>query len=172
MAGYVEKIRVAVRLALRGLPPMEGFLSLEPGTRAHAGPETILEKFNSSTRVIPFHRAGDDAVLLVNRLDVEFVAAGDDVSMDYVLPRAFRVTHQERVRIRLTSGLELRGILRLELPDDLNRVSDYLNSSEDFFPLATPGEVLLVNKQHMSVARLFDASPAPVAELRFSSESS
>ena len=168
MAGYVSKIRVAVRLAVGGLPPMEGFLSLESGTRNHARPETILEKLNSSARVIPFHRGADNAVLLVNRMEIEYVGAGDDVTMDYVMPPAYRVTLQERVRLRLTSGVELRGVLRLELPDDLNRVSDYLNTGDDYFPLALPGEVLLVNKNHVSVARLFDASPAPVTELPLS----
>ncbi len=164
MAGYISKIRVAVRLAIVGHLPMEGAFSLEPTAQHRAGPETILERLNSHARMIPFHRVEDDVTLLINRRDIEYVAAGDDVTMDYVMPPTYRITHQERVRVRLASGAELTGVLRLELPDDLNRVSDYLNGPEQFFPLATPGEVLLVNKRHLSVVRLFESSPRPVED--------
>ena len=163
MAGYVPKIRVAVRLSVIGYPPMEGMFSLDPGSRQHDGPETILDRLNSEERLLPFHRAEDDVVMLVSRTEVEYVAAGDEVTVDYVMPPPHHVTHQERVRVRFRAGQEVCGILRLELPEDLNRVSDYLNLPEDFFPLATPGEVLLVNKRQITTVRLFDASPLPAS---------
>ena len=52
----------------------------------------------------------------------------------------------------------------MELPEHLNRVSDFLNQLEDFFPLGAERGVLLINKSRLACLRLFEGSPPPVAE--------
>ena len=44
-----------------------------------------------------------------------------------------------------------------------NRVSDFMNSPEDFFPLATSDGVYLVNKSRVREIQLFLTSPRPAA---------
>lgn len=163
MAQYVQKLKIATRLGQPGEEPIEGFISLAPNARFRDGPETLLEHLNADHRVIPFHRRDDDAVLLINRLEIAWVAAGATVEPERVCPRPFHVTREERVRVRLRDGSEIEGLLRMEMPEWHNRASDFMNGEEDFFPLATREGVVLINKRHVANTRLFESSPAPAA---------
>lgn len=147
MLRYVEKIRVPVRVALRGEQPVEGFLSLAPQAEMHEGPETILERMNEISRFVPFIRASDDVCVLLTRRHIEYVEAGHDVDVALVRPLAFRTTREERVTVRLLGGAaRFDGVIAMEQPDEFNRTSDYLNGDEDFFPLLMTAGTLLMNK--------------------------
>ena len=161
MTAYVEKIRVPVRVAHAGLPPIEGELSCGPQAEFHAGPETLLELLNTRNRVIPLQRSEDDRTLLLSRADIDWVAADPAVAPSLVCPPTYQVTHQESVVIRLTTGASLEGQVQVELPEHLNRASDFMNGPDDFFPLLTPFGVLLVNKERVSCFELLSASPSP-----------
>ncbi len=161
MTAYVEKIRVPVRVAQGGAPPIEGSLALGPQAEFHAGPETVLERLNAVSRVIPLQRAEDERTLLLNRGDIDWVAADPAVAASLVCPPTYQVTHQESVELRLVGGATLAGQVQIELPEHLNRASDFMNGPEDFFPLLTPFGVLLVNKQRVSCCELHSASPSP-----------
>jgi hypothetical protein len=112
--------------------------------------------------VIPFHRAEDDAVLLVSRLDIDWVIPGKSVDSDLVCPRTYIVTREEHVRVSLQDGEEIDGLIRMELPSMVNRTSDFLNGPDDFFPIATKKGVCLVNKLRVSSTRVYESSPAPL----------
>lgn len=146
MLRYVDKIRVPVRVALRGEQPVEGCLSLSPQAELHEGPETILERMNEISHFVPFIRASGSTCLLLTRRHIEYVEAGHDVDVALVRPQAFRTTREERVTVRLLGGASFDGVIAMEQPDDFNRTSDYLNSDEDFFPLLMSAGTLLVNK--------------------------
>lgn len=161
MTSYVEKIRVPVRVSQGGMPPIEGYLSCGPQAQFHAGPETLLERLNEPSRVIPFQRAEDERTILLNRADIDWIAADAAVAPSLVCPPTYQVTHQESVDLRLIGGASLEGQVQIELPEHLNRASDFLNGPEDFFPLLTPFGVLLVNKQRVSSYELHSASPGP-----------
>lgn len=161
MTSYIEKLRVPVRVSQAGLAPMDGYLSLGPQAEFHAGPETLLELLNSGWRVIPFQRGEDDRTLLLSRGDVEWVAADSAVAPALICPSNYQVTSEERVSLRLASGATLEGQVQMELPEHLNRASDYLNGTEDFFPLMTPFGVLLVNKLRVTCFELHAVSPGP-----------
>jgi hypothetical protein len=162
VAEYIQKLRITVRISQPGQEPVQGFLSLAPQAEFHHGPETLLERLNARDRVIPFQRYEDGAVFLVSRLDLEWVAAGRIVDHDLVCPRTYRVTREERVHVRLKSGPEFDGLIQMELPENFNRASDFLNGPDDFFPLVTENGVLLVNKLAVLDTRLFESSPLPV----------
>jgi len=163
-SGYIEKIKVSVQLAMRGETPAAGLLSLAPHAELHQGPETLLERLNLPTRIVPFQRACDDAILLVNRVAIEWVSAGTDVESKYVRPHAYQFTREERVHVRLIGGAVFEGVLAMELPQEFNRTSDFLNSEDDFFPLTSPSGTLLVNKRRVLEVRVFGASrPARAA---------
>jgi len=159
---FVDKVRVAVRIVLPTQEPLEGFVSLAPRAEFHDGPETLLERFNSGDRVIPVQRNGERDVLLLNPQDIESVTGMSRKAHELIAPESFRITNEERVRIHFMSGRQIEGMLRFELPDDLNRVSDFLNRGEDFFVLHAVNGVVLVNKRRVSTARLYQQSPRPL----------
>ncbi len=165
MARFIQKLRVAVRMWLPHESPMDGTLALGPQAEFHPGPETLLERLNTHDRVVPFHRERDAATLLLNRLDIEWVEPARGVPENLVWPPAWQVTREERVHLRLASGRELSGRILIELPEDLNRASDFLNAADDFFALVTPDGVRLVNKQRIIATRVFEHSPRPVTDL-------
>lgn len=162
MPEYIPKLRAAVRICQPGQEPVVGFLSLAPQAEFHAGPETLLERLNLRDRVIPFQRLEDDAMLMVSRLDLEWVAATSSVAPELVCPATYVITREERVRLRFKSGEEIEGLLQMELPENFNRASDFLNGSEDFFALVTKDGVRLVNKLAMLDLRVYESSPLPV----------
>ncbi|MBI1797833.1 MAG: hypothetical protein HYR74_12380 [Candidatus Eisenbacteria bacterium] len=162
MAEYIEKLRITVGISRAGEPDIEGCFSLSPLSEYHSGAETLLEFLNERHRVLPFQRQ-DGVTMLLARHDVQWVFAGPGVPVDLVRPRSFRFTREERVRVRLCGGEELEGLLQMELPDPVNRASDYLNGPEDFFPLTARDGVYLIQKHHARETILFEASPVPVA---------
>jgi hypothetical protein len=163
MPRFIEKTRVAVRVWLPHEPPMDGTFAVRSQAVLHPGPETLLERLNAHDRVLPFHRERDAAVLLLNRLGVEWVEPGRGVPDTMVWPAAWHITREERVHVRVASGRELSGRILIELPEELNRASDFLNGADDFFALVTTDGVRLVNKSRVISTRVFEHSPRPVA---------
>lgn len=146
MSRYIQKLRVPVRLALSGCEPAEGHFSLSPRAELHDGPETLLERLNAPTRVVPFHEEGDEFVRLVLRSRIEWVMAGPNVAAPLVRRAHFQHTREEHVGVRLAGGTHFEGVLAIEMPHEFNRVSDFLNEAEDFFPLLTREGTLLLSK--------------------------
>jgi len=165
LAEFIPKLRIAVRIAQPGREPTTGFFSLAPQAQFHEGPETLLERLNTPDRVLPFQRHADNAVVLISRLELEWVATGPGVNEDWICPPTFAVTREERVRVRFKSGDEIEGLLRMELPELVNRASDFLNGSEDFFALVTTDGVRLVNKHAVLDTRVYESSPLPIGNL-------
>ncbi|MFN8587199.1 MAG: hypothetical protein U0704_05300 [Candidatus Eisenbacteria bacterium] len=161
MPRYVEKLRVPVQVALTGQEPVGGFFSLFPTAELHDGPETLLERLNAPQRLLPFHRASDGAFTLVTRDRIEWVAAAAEIAPELVRPSHFIPTREERVRVRTAHGTTFDGILELEMPHEFNRASDFLNSDEDFFLLATAQGTLFLNKAMVLDVRVFEAAPVP-----------
>lgn len=159
---YVEKLRVPVRVVLLGEPAVAGFVSLAPRAEYHDGPETLLERLNDPTRIVPFQRAADGAVLLLTRLHVDWIEADADVARALLQPPTYRLTREEHVCVRLIGGAQIDGILPMELPQELNRASDFMNGAEDFFPLVAKRGTRLVNKLRVIDTRVFEASPKPL----------
>jgi hypothetical protein len=50
----------------------------------------------------------------------------------------------------------------MELPETLNRASDFLNGEEDFFPLVTKQGIVLLNKHRVLYTRVYESSPLPL----------
>jgi hypothetical protein len=164
MPQYVEKIRVPVRLSAAGVGDLEG--EVEVALAAHAafrdGPETLLELLNSPLRVIPFLREAQDDVVLVSRDAIDWLSADPSLEPSWIMPPAYRLTREERVEVVFLDGHKATGNIPMELPEHLNRASDFLNGSEDFFALVTKDITLLVNKARVAGVRLFQGSPKPL----------
>lgn len=163
MPHYVSKVRVPVRVGRALETPLDGVMCLSPSSAVHVGPETILERLNSPDRVVPFEPLSGENIRLLARLDIEWVSPNPGVDYRIIGPTTFRVTHQERVLVRLRGGESLDGVIQMELPEGYNRVSDFLNGEGDFFPIATSQGVHLVNKHAIREVTLFEPSPLPLA---------
>lgn len=146
MFRHIDKLRVPVRLARLGAPPESGCVSLSPFAELHEGPETLLERLNAPTHVVPFQLPERDEVLLIFRGQIEWVDAESRTDPRLVRPATYRATREELVRVRTVDGGTFEGVLAIEMPDAFNRASDYLNGDDLFFPLRMPGGMRLVNK--------------------------
>jgi hypothetical protein len=162
MARYVEKQQASVRVSMAGEEPVEGSLSLAPQAQFHGGPETLLDLLNSGQRVLPLVGADGQSVLLLSRLGVGWVMPDPGVPPERVCPPTYIVTREERVEVRFDDGQHLEGLIQMELPEDLNRASDFLNATDDFFTLVTPFGTLLVNKTRLREVKVFESSPRPL----------
>lgn len=161
----VDKLLLPARVILPGLEQLVGSFALSPASPFRDGPESLLELLNSPLRVLPILRESDDAVLLVSRLAIDWVEVAPQVDVEMIRPRAYLVTREEHVQVRLMNGRLVEGRVTMELPDHLNRMSDFLNLPDDFFPLTTRSTIMLFNKSRIAAARLFHASPRPVGEM-------
>ena len=164
MPEYIDKLRVSVRISRPGQAVVEGMIALAPHSSLHSGPETLLELLDPETGFLPFERAADDAVLLISRHDIQWVLADPTVDAKLVRPPAYQFTRQERVRVCLRGGEDLDGLIQMELPENVNRVSDYLNGPERYFPLATRRGTFLIHKAAVREIFLYEESPLPVED--------
>ena len=163
MPRFIEKIRVPVRLARIGAPPWVGCLSLMPLAELHEGPETLLERLNASARILPLELGDDEGVLLVTRLHIQWVEAGPEVEERLVRVAPYMATREEHVRLSMTGGESFEGILAMEMPNEFNRASDFLNGPDDFFALRTATGTRLVHKACVVDVQVRNALAAPRA---------
>ncbi|HEV8480640.1 MAG TPA: hypothetical protein VGR66_07570, partial [Candidatus Eisenbacteria bacterium] len=126
MPNYVEKIRVPVRVSESARPAAMGYFCLSPVANWHEGPENLYDLLNAEVRVLPFHRQEDGAILLFTRMNISHVTVGPEVEPQFVRARLIAVTREEHVLVEMDDGIKLEGNLLVELPEHLNRASDYL----------------------------------------------
>lgn len=155
---YVHKKRVPVRIAQSGHDPLDGFFALTP--RDELGPgETILGLLNSSQRVIPFIVEGDGSIILLTRINLDWVIAGERADGSLVLPPDYRITREEPVELHFMNGSAIDGMMQIEGAPTHCRASDFLNADPDFYPVITRLGTLLVNKNRVRETRLATISP-------------
>jgi len=162
MSEFVEKHRASVRVCLPGQDPFDGLLAISPQSRTRVGSETILELLNTSQRVIPIILPDDSKVLLVTRLNIDWILASTGVDADLVCPKTYIVSREESVQVTFNDGRSIDGMIQMELPDGMNRASDFLNCPDDFFPLRTRLGVVIVNKSRIRDTRVHAASPKAI----------
>lgn len=159
---YVEKLRVGVNLATSSGVALQGWIALSPVSPLHAGPETLLERLNAGDQVFPLEGgAPGGGVLLVNPLDVECVRPARGTPNELVRRAHFGPPREERVQVRFRSGAEVEGLVRFELPPGFNRISDFLNSPEEFYTLDAADGVWVIHKRLVCATRLYQGSPKP-----------
>jgi hypothetical protein len=120
---------------------LSGTVFLPPGASHHAGPSRPEEWINDGSPFFPFLPAdGSVAVILNKRLVVAVtVAATPGMILDV----------EREVQVE-AAGEKLAGILHIDLPENHQRVLDYLNLAPDFVPLYSGQSLHLLNKRHVS----------------------
>jgi hypothetical protein len=163
MFEFIEKIAVEISICMSGEEPLPGHCWLLPQSRDHLGPETLFELLNSGTRIVPLVVPERSETVLLNRLDINWVMVGREVKPELICPPNYLVTHEETVHITFRDGRTLVGVVQMEQPEGMNRVSDFLNLSDDYFPLRAANGSAVVNKSQVRAVRLIAPSPQPVA---------
>src|SRR5262249_15044612 len=151
---HVQKVRVPVRPSQPNLDPRDGWFLLLPRLERDDRPETIVDLLNSSLSVIPFIVGEDDAVLLVMRANIDWVAVGDGVSLSLMHPPGPRAHHQQRVQLRFVEESRVDAIMEWRDEHGGTRLSDFLNSGDSFVAVRTGFGTLIVNKQRIRETRI------------------
>ena len=150
----IQKLRAPVRLSQPGETPLDGYLCLTPAVDGPSRPETILELLNSSRRVIPFLRVADDSVVLLTRLNIDWVVAGAQIDPEWVMPKRSPAMREQSVRLQFFDGRTMEGDVRWPSPGADIRLSDFLNDAADFYPLVTRVGIMMVNKNRVRETRV------------------
>jgi len=150
----VQKLKAPVRLSQPGEAPLDGYLCLLPELNGKGRPETVLELLNSSRPVIPFLRTSDDAVVLLTRLNIDWVVVGALIDPAWIMPERYPVAREQAVQLHFVDGRIMEGTVRWPSPGGDVRLSDFLCSAADFYALATRLGVLIVNKNRVRETRV------------------
>lgn len=161
---YVEKLLVPARVTMPGPEQIAGDFALSAHSPLRPGPEPLLDLLNAPTRVVPFIRRADEGVLLLSRLAIDWVEVERAVDPTWVRAASIVQEREEHVQVRMLDGRRIEGVVAIDLPEHLNRISDFLNLPQDFISLGTRSGLVLVNKCRIAGARLFESSPKPLGD--------
>lgn len=139
--------RLAVALRLADGTEKKADIFLHTSSESHSGPETVDEFLNSPRAFIPCLLTETSDPFLCNKETIVAMAGVEDGS--YVQrEEGTQPTAIHRVRVKLHGGFGLEGDLHVFLPAENCRVSDFLNTSEPFFPVRTgEGRVSYVHRK-------------------------
>lgn len=159
MSAYVQKIRVPIRLAQPNLDPRDGWFLLFPNLDQGGRPETVFELLNSSRTVIPFIQADDAKVILLTRANLDWVAIGEGVPPDLIVPPGPPANHQQRVQLRFIDERRVDATIEWRGDRDRARLSDFLNWNEAFLVAKTGFGTLIVNKLRIRETQIVADAP-------------
>jgi hypothetical protein len=158
MDAYVIKRRTTVWVSQPGEETVEGVFCLTIDSPELHRAETILDLLKSSRRMVPFVRAGDQRVVLLTRMNIDWVIAGSDVPAEHIFPPDHVVGFEEPVQVQFLAGRTIEGQLQIERLNESTRASDYLNGPGDFFPVVTRLGTLLANKSRVRETVLVESN--------------
>jgi hypothetical protein len=144
----VEKHRVQAELTLSTDELLSGSFFLAGSSATHPGPERVRDLLNSETGFFPFETAPSAETVLVNRrhlVCVRLVGAIEEAR----LASGYDVATVRRVSMKLSNRLELRGTVRVYLPEGRDRLSDYARSTEHFRYLESSDGTFVINTDHI-----------------------
>ena len=142
-----DKIRVPAELSFTQGAPVSGSLFVAGSAFDHDGPERVEELLNARSGFLPFERT-DGSTALYNRAHIVIVRLGEDIAEAESDP-GFSVATKRRVKMLLTTGESVAGIVPIYRPPGRDRLSDFSQIDEPFRYLVTPQRTLLVNSTHI-----------------------
>jgi hypothetical protein len=144
----VPKRRVEVAVELAGGLERRVSLFLAESAPGHAGQERVCDLLEADGRFIPALDAAARGITFLRRAAILVMSAPSEPTIgtadDVTLPT------EHEVDVALDDGRMLHGVISYALPPDRSRLVDYLNDPARFLPLHRDGEVLFVNKDHVT----------------------
>jgi hypothetical protein len=144
----VEKHRVEAELTLSSGERLTGCFFLAASSATHSGPERVVELLNSEQGFFPFQAPPSAQTMLVNRRHLvvaRLVGASDEAR----LASGYDVATVRQVSMKLSDRTELRGVVRVYLPEGRDRLSDYARAPEHFRYLESPEGTFVVNSDYI-----------------------
>jgi hypothetical protein len=154
VSAHVEKVRVPVRLSQANRDPRDGWLLLFPQVEAGGRTESLVELLNSRRKVIPFLPSDEESVLLLPRLNIDWVVVGTGAESSFIFPAGREPTREQRAEMLFVDQRRLEVTLQWRAVDDHFRLSDFLNSSDDFVTARAGFGTLIVNMNRIREIRI------------------
>lgn len=150
----VPKRGVPALVRVPGRDATEGVLHLSEAAARHRGPELPSDLLNGEGDFLPIADAATGKLRLVRRRSLLWVSVDLSIESRSEASPVVGGDHpeavDERVRIRFEDGSDLTGLLRWVLPAGRQRVRDFLEQAEPFFPLYAGDRVTFVNAERVA----------------------
>jgi hypothetical protein len=146
-------LRIRAEVLLTGRRTLTGFLHLLPLASIHSGPETPEDVLNRAVGFFPI-TDDDERAVIVGKSQVLVVRLAAESLFDD--PDRVGAARSIKLRVELTDGSEVSGIVALELPPTRSRALDFLNEGTGFFALHVPEAVRYVNRSHVRLVTPLD----------------
>ena len=146
----IEKRRAEVTLTLATGTTVRGCFFLSGSSASHVGPERVADLLNAETGFFPFElkTTAEPFTVLYNRSQVVLVSLlGETVEAQ--LDPGYSVATQRAIRMVLSNGDAVDGLVRVYRPTGRDRLSDYARAPETFRYVETPGGTVIVNADHI-----------------------
>jgi hypothetical protein len=146
----VEKRRAGAALTLSTGASIRGCFFLAGSSATHAGPERVADLLNAETGFFPFELNADSSpyTVLYNRSQLVVVTLLED-TVEAQLDPGYSVATEREVRILLSNGRTVEGLVRVYRPTGRDRLSDYARAPEMFRYVETPEATVIVNSAHI-----------------------
>ena len=154
MSAHVQKIRVPVRLSQPNQDPRDGWFLLLPQVEVEGRAESLVELLNSERGVVPFLPSDDAGVVLLTRLNIDWVVVGSGVEWSLVFPPGEFPTREQRAELLFVDERRLEVTLQWRAEDERFRLSDFLSSPANFVTAQTGFGTLIVNKHRIREIRI------------------
>ena len=143
----VPKRRVEVAVELAGGLERRVSLFLAESAPGHAGRERVSDLLEGDG-FVPALDAAAGGITFLRRAAILVMSAPSEPTIGSADELTLPTEHE--VDVALDDGRVLHGVLSYALPEDRSRLVDYLNEPARFLPLHRDGEVLFVNKDHVT----------------------
>jgi len=148
----IEKSRAEAALTLTTGATVRGCFFLSGSSPTHA-PERIADLLNAETGFFPFELHGNEAphTVLYNRTQLLLVALleGTREADEAQLAPDYSIARERGVRILLSNGHSVEGLVRVHRPTGRDRLSDYARQPETFRYVETSSGTVIVNADHI-----------------------
>lgn len=144
----VEKRTQQVSLFMSDGVIFDGHVYLSQYAMHHAGEQTVLDLLIDADAFLPMHNSNGE-FLLIQKGMISHVRC--DVPMNDQINYT-----QRQVKISFPESEALMGTLKIDMPSHSVRLTDYINSGNDFFPLFSGEVSYLVNRKLIRNILLLD----------------
>jgi len=134
----VEKREEVVHLVMADGTVINGRVYLSQYAMHHSGEQTVLDVLIGKNLFLPMN-SNLDEFHLVQKSMISYLCC------EVHLASEFNYT-QRKVKISFSGDESLQGTLKMDLPEDRARLTDYINDGNDFFPLFAGDKSYLVNR--------------------------
>jgi hypothetical protein len=147
---HVEKRRAEAALTLTTGASIRGCFFLAGSSATHAGPERVADLLNAETGFFPFELNAESSphTVLYNRSQLIVATLLED-TVEAQLDPGYSVATERCVRILLSNGQTVDGLVRVYRPTGRDRLSDYARAPETFRYVETPEATVIINTAHV-----------------------